>query len=111
MNREFIMTWEFNRNWKELGFNYDDDLRRLQNQILDNPKIGKVLKDTGGVRKMRFPFKYQGKSGSVRVCYVDFEVKEKVILLSAFQKSKKSNLTKQERNTLRKAMDILERGI
>ena len=37
------------------------------------------MRETGGVRKMRFAFEQQGKSGSARVIYVDFEVHEKCI--------------------------------
>jgi hypothetical protein len=34
----------------------DNDLKRLQEEILADPKIGAVLRGTGGVRKMRFAF-------------------------------------------------------
>ena len=42
----------------------DDDLRRLQEELLADPKVGKVMRETGGVRKMRFAFEQHGKSGS-----------------------------------------------
>ena len=48
--------------------------------MLEDPKVGAVMRGTGGVRKMRFAFKHRGKSGSVRVIYVDFEVYEKIYL-------------------------------
>ena len=51
MTRTFIQTTEFERNWKELGFT-DDDLRRLELEILKNPKTGAVMQGTGGLRKM-----------------------------------------------------------
>ena len=56
----------------------DSDLRRLQEELLANPAIGAVMKGTGGVRKMRLPFEHRGKSGSVRVIYIDFEIREKL---------------------------------
>jgi len=42
MTREFIMMPEFDRQWHnmELG---DNELRQLQESLLDNPKAGKVI--------------------------------------------------------------------
>ena len=66
------------------------------------------MRETGGVRKMRFAFEDRGKSGSVRVSYIDFEVYEKIFLLTAYPKSEKDNLSKAERNEFRQIVEILE---
>ena len=71
MNRTFVMTAAFDKQWKHMGLD-DDDLRRLQEEILRNPKVGDVIPGTGRLRKMRFAFTGRGKSGSARVTYVDF---------------------------------------
>lgn len=97
----------FRSDWKALGLT-DADLRRLQEELLANPKTGSAIQGTGGVRKMRFAFENRGKSGSVRVIYVDFEIREKLYLLTAYPKSEKDNLTKAERNELKKLVKILE---
>ena len=34
----------------------DTDLRRLQEELLANPKMGSVMQGTGGIRKLRFAF-------------------------------------------------------
>lgn len=60
---------------------------------------------------MRFAFEHRGKSGSTRICYVDFEVKEVIYLLAVFAKNEQENLTKEERNILKKKIDILENTI
>ncbi len=57
---------------------------------------------------MRFSFPPRGKSGSVRVIYVDFEVYERIYLITAFQKSDQENLSKAERNDLKKLVEFLE---
>lgn len=57
---------------------------------------------------MRFALENRRKSGSVRVIYVDFAVYEKLYLLTAYPKSEKENLTKAERNELKKLVKILE---
>lgn len=105
MNRSFIEIPSFRDNWENLGLN-DNDFRRLQAILLADPKIGAVLQGTGGVRKMRFAFENRGKSGSLRVIYVDFEVYKKIYLLSVYAKNEKETLTNAEKNELHTIVDI-----
>ena len=107
MTRTFVELPLFRAKWKKLGLN-DDDLKRLQEEILLDPKIGAVMKNTGGIRKMRFAFEHRGKSGRIRVIYIDFEVYEKIYLLTAYPKNEKDNLSKSERNELRELVKVLE---
>ena len=53
----------------------------------------------------------EGKSGSVRVIYVDFEIYEKLYLLTAYPKNEKDNLSKAERNTLKQLVGVLEQQL
>ena len=106
MTRVFVELPSFRSDWKALGLT-DSDLRRLQEELLANPKTGNAIQGPGGVRKMRFAFENRGKSGSVRIIYVDFEIHEKLYLLTAYPKSEKDNLTKAERNELKKLVEIL----
>ena len=110
MTREFVELPIFRTKWKTLGLD-DSDLIRLQQEMLLDPKIGSVMKDTGGIRKMRFAFEHRGKSGSIRIIYIDFEVYEKIYLITAYQKSEKDNLTKAERNELKQIVGILEKQL
>ncbi len=107
MTRTFVELPLFRSKWKSLGLD-DDDLKRLQEEMLLDPKTGAVMKETGGVRKMRFAFEHRGKSGSIRIIYIDFEVYEKIYLLTAYPKSEKDNLTKAERNELKELVKVLE---
>lgn len=107
LSRIFVELPSFMARWKALGLT-DDDLRRLEIELLDNPKVGAVLQGTGGVRKVRFAFENRGKSGSVRVIYIDFEVYEKIFLLTAYAKADQANLTKKQRNDLKGLVELLE---
>ena len=107
MTREFIILPSFQVKWNELGFN-DEDMIRLETELINNPKIGPVIRKTGGVRKMRFAFENRGKSGSVRIIYVDFELYEKLYFIDVFQKSCKENLTNEERNNMSKIVNLIE---
>lgn len=110
LSREFIQGTAFEKAWNLLGLT-DLDLRRLQHDLLQNPKTGVVMRGTGRLRKMRFSFEHQGKSGSTRVCYVDFEDKGVIYLLAVFSKNQKENLSQAERNLLKKKIDLLEHSI
>ena len=110
MQRTFVMLPEFDRRWKDMGLD-DDDLRRLENQILQDPEAGVLMQGTGGLRKIRFAFENRGKSGSSRVCYVDIVVKETVFFITAYAKNEKENLSKAERNSIRKLIELLEREL
>ena len=106
MTKTFIQTNEFSRNWEELGFD-DEDLRKLELEIMKNPQIGPVIRGTGKLRKMRFSFPDRGKSGSVRVCYVDFVIQEAIYLVTVYSKKEKDTLTQTERNNIKKMIQLL----
>ncbi|MBE5840777.1 MAG: addiction module toxin RelE [Butyrivibrio sp.] len=107
MTRTFIEVPLFTRRWKEIGLN-DNDLLRLQIMLLKDPQSGPVMEGTGGIRKVRFPIENRGKSGSIRVCYTDFEEYEATYLITAFQKSDQENLTAEEKAILKKLVKSLK---
>ena len=49
----------------------DDDFRRLQSVLLENPMAGRVMEGTGGLRKLRFTDSRRGKGtrGGLRVIF------------------------------------------
>jgi hypothetical protein len=95
MNREFVSTEIFDRLWNKLGLT-DKDLINLQIVLLDNPKVGSVIPNSGGARKLRIEAKGKGKSGGARVIYVDFVLSERIYLLAVYAKGEKTNLTQNE---------------
>ncbi|MBQ6944692.1 MAG: type II toxin-antitoxin system RelE/ParE family toxin [Ruminococcus sp.] len=107
MTRLFVIMPEFEKQWAKMGLT-DKDLQRLQYQLLENPFGGAVMQGTGGLRKIRFAFEKQGKSGSARVVYVDFAVYEKIFLITAYPKNEKDNLSQAERNGIKKLIEALE---
>ena len=108
MTREFVMMPEFDRQWQKLGLG-DNELRQLQEVLLENPKTGAVIQGTKGLRKIRIAFEGQGKRGSGRVAYVDFAVHEVVYLITAYSKNEKDNLSKAERNEIAKMITTLNK--
>ena len=96
MVRTFIQTREFSRNWDKLGFKDK------------NSDLHPVIKGTGGLRKIRIPFANEGKSGSARVCYVDFVVQEVIYLITVYSKNEKENLSQAERNGIKSLIEQLK---
>lgn len=107
MTRMFIQTNEFVKKWEELGLT-DDDMRRLEYTIMKNPKVGPVIPGTGKLRKMRFAYENRGKSGSTRVCYVDFLVYDTIYLITVYAKKEKETLSKTDCNGIKKLIASLE---
>jgi hypothetical protein len=78
--------------------------------VAEDPQCGDVMSGTGGFRKVRVPREGMGKSGGARVVYIWRNDRFPVFLISVFPKNKKANLTKAERNILKKrADDIFDR--
>lgn len=107
MYREFVRLPEFEKCWSNLGLT-EDDLAELENHLCINPKSGSIMKGTGGLRKLRWALPNRGKNGSIRVLYVDFIYYEKLYLISAYPKNEKDNLSKEERNEVKKLIKLLE---
>lgn len=109
MYREFTETPLFTKNWIELGFS-DEDLRELQNVLIEDPKTGKAIKGTGGLRKIRVAMgdKDKGKRGGARVIYVNIEIKERIHLIDVYSKNEKLDLSEKEKKTMKRLIEILK---
>ena len=98
--RAFLHSHQFDDIWTKLGMD-DEELRDLQNEIARNQNAGKVIRGTGGFRKMRFGKKGSGKSGGFRVIYMDLSAYSFVYLLMVYPKAEKETLTDAEKKILR----------
>ena len=107
MNRTFIEVPIFIKKWKELGLT-DENLRELQNILLENPKAGSVIQGTGGLRKIRIPMEEKGKRGGARVLYVDIELKESIYFVNVYSKNEKEDLTEDEKKAFKAVVKILK---
>ena len=96
MKRTFVEAPIFTKRWSELKLT-DNDLQELQNYILKNPNAGDIIQGTGGLTKLRWALPNIGKRGGIRVLYVDFMRQEKIILINCYSKSKKDNITDDEK--------------
>ena len=100
MTREFINVGEFDKCWKKLNLD-DDELKELQGFLLDNPNAGDLIQGTGGLRKLRWALPQTGKSGGIRVLYIDFTKQEKIMLVTCYGKNVKDNISDNEKEAYR----------
>jgi mRNA-degrading endonuclease RelE of RelBE toxin-antitoxin system len=106
MNLTFIESSDFNREREEI-FDGDDEFRALQNLLRANPTCGDVIPHSSGVRKVRFGSKKQGKGkrGGIRIAYMYMEDKLIILLMRAYVKNEKANLSDDEIKELRRLAD------
>lgn len=109
MTRLFIYTAPFRNAWKAMGL-HDTDLVQLEEMLLENPQKGDVIEGTGGDRKLRIQIGNHGKSGGGRVIYLDILEREHVYLLFAYPKNVRSDLTADQKKTIRNLVEQIKKG-
>lgn len=103
-----VETEEFLRRAKPLMS--DAEREELVAFVGGNPEAGKIIPETGGVRKVRWGLAGRGKRGGARVIYYYHSERLPLFLLSAYPKNKKANLSKAERNAMKRLVPILVAG-
>ena len=79
----------------------DEDYRLLQNEIILNPEKGKIIRGSGGLRKIRWSIRGKGKSGGVRIVYYWFKTKEIILMLLIYSKNEQDDLSKEQLKLLK----------
>ena len=79
----------------------NEEYRNLQNELIVNPGKGKIIKGSGGLRKLRWGISGRGKSGGVRIIYYWILNKETILMLLVYAKSEQDNLTPAQLKVLK----------
>lgn len=88
----------------------DDERAEIVIYVAANPDAGEIMAGTGGARKVRIAGRGKGKSGGYRVITFYAANDIPVFLLDVYSKSSKGNLSKADRNELRKTLTALPRA-
>ena len=99
----FIETSAFTRRITALLT--DDEYAALQADLIEQPDIGAVIPESGGIRKLRVAAKGHGKSGGARVIYYWAAARGHIFFLRAYAKNEQSDLTRKEVKELRRAVE------
>lgn len=71
----------------------DDEYADLQMVLAARPDVGKIIKGSGGMRKLRWAGSGRGKRGGLRVIYYWWVAKDRISLLLAYPKNEMDELT------------------
>ncbi|MBI4688068.1 MAG: type II toxin-antitoxin system RelE/ParE family toxin [Nitrospirae bacterium] len=83
----------------------DEEYRLLQIQLINNPDCGKVIRGSGGLRKLRWSASGRGKRGGIRVIYYWFMSRDMILILFAYPKSEQDELTPEQLKQLKKIIE------
>lgn len=86
-----------------------EELDELKNYLSANPEAGAVIKNTGGVRKLRWAASGRGKRGGGRVIYYFHSEVMPLYLFKFFAKAAKADLTGKEKRELSAIVAVILR--
>lgn len=83
----------------------DDEYRSLQNTLILNPGKGKIIRGSGGLRKIRWNIFGRGKSGGARIIYYWIVQKKIILMLLIYSKNEQDNLTSSQLKILKSLVE------
>ena len=104
-----VETPDYLNDAKALGLT-EAERDSIVSWIASNPEAGDLIAGTGGARKVRFAGRGKGKSGGYRVITFYSGSDIPVFLLNVFAKNEKTDLTANERNTLKRVLSDLAKA-
>ena len=101
---EFIEAPAFSKHVAD--YLNDNEYRRLQVELADNPEAGDIMPGTGGFRKMRWADarRSKGRRGGLRIVYYHFWSDHQIWLMTLYGKHEASDLMAKEKNALKAAI-------
>ncbi|MCC6346567.1 MAG: type II toxin-antitoxin system RelE/ParE family toxin [Nitrospirales bacterium] len=82
-----------------------EEYRLFQTHLANRPDTGKIISGSGGLRKIRWSAGGHGKSGGIRTIYYWFVSKDVILLLYAYPKSERDDLTPEQLKQLKKIIE------
>lgn len=97
---EFRETVVFTRNITVLLS--EDEYAELQGTLVVQPEAGDLIKDTGGIRKLRWSQQRRGKGkrGGIRVIYYWYASGSLIYMLLAYSKDEQDDLSATQKKVL-----------
>ena len=78
-----------------------EEYRLLQLALVTRPDAGKIIRGTGGLRKLRWAVSGRGKRGGARIIYLYVVIAARIYLLRCYAKNVRTDLTADEKKELR----------
>lgn len=96
---KIVRTKQYLKDLKRIGASARD-VAALEGAIVTDPTTGAVVSGLGGVRKIRFGLGNKGKRGGGRAIYYFIIAGDVVLMIGAYSKSEKSDLTSTDRKII-----------
>ncbi len=112
MKRLFVESSIFSKEIQRLINNKklsEEEYKKLQEELLYNPKAGTVIPGLGGLRKIRFGSHGKGKRGGLRIDYLDIPQRECLHLLVLYAKNVREDLTADQKREIRTLVHTLKK--
>jgi hypothetical protein len=87
----------------------DEDYAALQTHLVRRPDAGDLIRETGGLRKVRWTAEGRGKRGGTRIVYYHVVSAAQIRMILIYRKGIKDDLTPKEKAVLRKLNENWER--
>jgi hypothetical protein len=84
----------------------DEDYRSLQLELVRRPGVGAVISGSGGLRKLRWAMAGGGKRGGARIIYYWHPPSSRLLMLFAYPKNERADLSAPQREALRKIVEL-----
>ncbi len=100
-------------NLRARNFLTDDELRKLQSELMENPSLAPVMPDCGGLRKLRWNVasRSKGKRGGCRVIYLNHPALARIDLVAIYGKDEQDTLTPAQKRELKLLAESLKREV
>jgi mRNA-degrading endonuclease RelE of RelBE toxin-antitoxin system len=99
----FIETALFTKYLQE--YLSDEEYRKFQLFLIEQPDAGDLIQNTGGLRKLRWGSGNKGKRKGIRVIYYWHASEDQIYLFTLYAKNETLDLSNDEKNSLKKMLE------
>lgn len=83
----------------------DDEYKELQIALVERPDAGDLIKESGGLRKVRWAIGGRGKRGGVRVIYYWAVSQDRLLMLLMYAKNEQDDLSREQLKLLKQIVE------
>jgi hypothetical protein len=108
----FIESQSFTRRLRQLAGDLSDEvLLAMQNDLLQDPERGEIVRGLGGIRKARIanPARGKGTRGGYRYMHLYLARRDHIHLLFLLDKNEQEDMDEKQRKAIRQMVAELKR--
>lgn len=83
----------------------DDEYLELQLFLMEHPDLGDIIRESGGIRKLRWSRQGMGKSSGLRIIYYWAKTYDQIYMITLYSKAEKTNIDKFTLDRIAKTLE------